>query len=102
MSVMAGLVIAAILVLALITALKVFVVDRRNHEAFGSLQRVTHATTKLVRSILIRHADEDAGFRAQLVKELADGQMLCADCPLRRSSICKDCGRFAAGDGRKV
>jgi len=100
MSLWTVLVIAAIGVLALLTVLKVFIVDRRKHEAFKGLQRVSHRTAELVRSLLVRHAEEDAGFRRELVSVLADSKMLCEDCPLRRSSICADCGRYASGEGR--
>jgi len=100
MSLWTVLVIAAIGLLALLTVLKVFIVDRRKHEAFKGLQRISHHTARLVRSLLIRHADEDVAFRRDLISAITDAKMLCDDCPLRRSSICSDCGRYASGEGR--
>ncbi len=100
MTVYTGLVITAIVLLGIITYLRVFVLDKRRQERFSGLERVSTSTAKLVRALMVRHADEDVQFRGALVKALSDSKMICADCPLRNSQMCQECGRYASGEGR--
>lgn len=53
-----------------------------------------------VRVLAFHHASDPA-LRAHLITSLAEADVLCAHCPLRQSSLCEECGRFASGEGRK-
>lgn len=100
MSLMTVVVIAACVLLAILVALKVFVADTRKRDILGGLVRSSQATAKLLRVVILRHADEDAGLKQELLTALAEGKVLCDDCPLHHSAICGECGRYASGEGR--
>lgn len=101
MSVMTVVVIAACSVLAILVGLKVFVADTRKRDVLGGLMRSTQATARLLRVMILRSVDVDAPLKQELLTALAEEKVLCDDCPLRRSSLCEECGRFASGEGRK-
>lgn len=87
----------ALSVLATFTVLK-WLADRQKRKAFASLAQDVKVTSSIVRVLALHQASGNDVLRSALTASLEETRSVCADCPFHRSSLCNECGRYAAGD----
>ncbi len=86
-------------ILTLATVLKA-VFYRREQERLNDIRRALRTTSDVVRALALHHAQGNKELQVTLTDVFQTNGTRCADCPLRNSTFCEDCGRWASGAGR--
>ncbi len=68
-------------------------------EGRASLVQDVRALSVIVQTMAFHSSDK--ALRKNLITALTESEVLCSHCPLLHSELCKECGRFASGEGHK-